>query len=144
MKPFQLCLERFKIPSDGLYCYWRTHWLEFNQITTNSIQAEICKSSPGKGKTSGHPFTFFLKIHSFIFYMYQCFACMCVCVPCTCLIPSEANKDIRTPATVVGVAMGLLELVLRTSAKAESALNHWALDSEPQPSMIKPISFKFW
>jgi hypothetical protein len=133
MEPFQLCLERFKIPSDGLYCYWRTHWLKFHQISTDGIQAEICKPSPVRRKTSGHSLTF-VYYYSFIFMCLSALpACVyvCVCTPCTCPGPPTATRGHQTPCNCCyewpWAAMWGLGSELRTSAKAESVQNHGAL-----------------
>lgn len=140
MKSFQLCLKRFKISSDGLYCYWRTHWLEFNQVTTNCIQAEICKSSPVKGKTSGHTFTIFFLNSDFIHLVWYIWEL------CRHLQMCTMGGWKRTPETLQYCykwlwAARLLELVLRTSTKAQSALTTEPL-TQTLDHLYSPIFLK--
>lgn len=44
-------------------------------------------------------FSHILKGDVFLFYVYECFACMCECVSHVCLMPTEVEQGIISPVT---------------------------------------------
>lgn len=63
-----------------------------------------------------------LKLDLFLFYfMYLCFVCVYVCIPCVCLVPKEAS----TPPTTDG---------------SESPGGCWDLNSRPLPEQHRLLT----
>jgi len=78
--------------------------------------------------------SFFLSIYLFLFkfndlflfYVHWCFVCMCVFVRTTDILELELQP---------GAATWVLGIELRTSGRAVSALNHWAISPAPLPCL---------
>jgi len=66
---------------------------------------------------------FFLKIY----FMYECSICMYTCVP---------EEGIRSHYRWLWATMWLLGIELRTSVRAASSLNRWAISPAPSPNLL--------
>ena len=64
-------------------------------------------------------------------YMYSCFAWTYVCVPHECLVPTEVRRGLQIPWNWsygwVWATVWVLKTESGSSARATSALNHWAI-----------------
>lgn len=45
--------------------------------------------------------SFFKKLYLFLFYVWGCFTCMCICITLTYLVSKEVRKDVRSPGAGV-------------------------------------------
>lgn len=69
----------------------------------------------------------------FYFYMYECFTCLCVYVPYTCLLPLEeaaGQRGVRTSGTPV------ITQTLEAKSSSSARAVFLTVEASPKPSML--------
>jgi len=79
------------------------------------------------------------------FMCIKCFTCMCVCAPCTCLVPTQVKRGHHSPRSdrQLPDTVWVLGIELGCSARVANLPNWWTL-SPARLSHIPNISHPIW